>query len=65
MSKTLPPTRICAACGKEIHANRGVCPECGHVTTWFQVKLMLGCAGAVFALLSIGTLIVLRMLGIA
>lgn len=65
MSSPAPFLKICPACGKEIHANRGVCPECGHVSTWFQIKFMLGCAGALFALLSIGTMLVLRLLGFA
>lgn len=65
MSRPAPATRICGACGKEIGANRGVCPECGHATTWFQLKLFIGCASAIFAALSIGAMVVMRLLGFA
>ena len=34
-------------------ANRGVCPECGHQSTWFKFRLYFGCAGALFAFIVI------------
>jgi hypothetical protein len=35
---------------------RGVCPECGHMTTWFQIRLFGGCAGILAALIGLAVL---------
>lgn len=36
-------TRPCPQCGKEVHAARGVCPECGYMSTWFKARVGIGC----------------------
>ncbi len=52
MSTERPPA-CCAACGEEIPRGRGVCAACGKATTWFKIRLGLGCAFALFAFLGI------------
>ncbi len=37
------PTKPCPHCGDAMPAARGVCPACGGMTTWFKVRLSLGC----------------------
>lgn len=60
-AKPKPPTRTrpCPQCGKNMPANRNVCAECGHVSTWFKVRVAVGCAslalGGGAILLSIAT----------
>jgi len=51
----VPPTRTrpCKKCGKAMPASRGVCPECGHMDTWFQVRLYVGCASLLLGGLAI------------
>ena len=53
--KSTPPpsTRQCPGCGGEVEARRGVCPECGHMTTWFKIRFFGGCAAVFFALTGI------------
>jgi hypothetical protein len=36
-------------------SNRGVCPnlDCDYQSTWFMIRLYLGCAGAIFAFIVI------------
>lgn len=63
--RAAPDARPCPSCGKPLGAYRGVCPDCGHMTTWFQLRLLLGCGGMIFALLAVLLMLVLRMLGIA
>jgi hypothetical protein len=33
--------------------NRGVCPECGHMTTWFKVRFYVGGCFVVIAFLGL------------
>ncbi len=41
--------------------NRGVCPECGHQTTWFKFRLWVGCAGAIFAAIVITMMTIMAL----
>jgi len=36
-------TKPCPACGKSMPRQRGVCPECGHMSPWFKIRLGVGC----------------------
>ena len=42
-------TRVCPECEAKVHVHRGVCPECGHMTTWFKVRLYVGCGSLLLA----------------
>lgn len=48
-------TKDCPHCGQPMGVNRGVCPnpDCDYQSTWFKVRLYFGCAGAIFAILTI------------
>jgi len=43
--------------------NRGVCAECGHQTTWFKIRLTVGCAGALFAFIIISIMLYKALTG--
>ncbi len=49
--KSLEVSKICPHCGLSMPANRGVCPnpDCDYVSSWFKVRFLFGCAGAIFA----------------
>lgn len=55
MSSPASPTKPCPECGKPMPANRGVCPnpDCTYASTWFKVRLYLGCAGVLIGLVLI------------
>lgn len=55
-----PRTRKCQACGKDMPAARSVCPECGHMSTWFKLRVFVGCAS-----LTLGGLAILISLALA
>ncbi len=57
-------TKPCPACNEPMGINRGVCPECGHQTTWFKFRLYLGCAGALFAAIIIGLMMLSALYGV-
>lgn len=43
MSEPPSYTKLCPNCGKPMPKQRGVCPECGGMTSWFKVRMALGC----------------------
>ena len=57
MSATRPSERLCRGCGAPLPPSRGVCPECGHVTTWFKVRFLAGCLFALLAIAGVGAMI--------
>lgn len=61
MSTPPPDSRPCPNCGEALHRGRGVCPACGHMSTWFKVRLYGGCAGILLALLAIGLFLLQRL----
>ena len=56
-------TKPCPACEKEIPANRGVCPECGHQSTWFKMRLYLGCLGVLFGFIVTALMAIMAIMG--
>lgn len=55
-----PRTRPCQRCGKDMPASRSVCPECGHTSTWFKLRVVVGCLS-----LGLGGLAILLSLALA
>ena len=53
MMNTADYTRPCPQCGEPMGKTRGVCPECGHMTAWFKVRLFIGGFFALLALFGI------------
>lgn len=43
--------------------NRGVCPECGYQSTWFKIRFYTGCAGVIFALITITAMLIMALFG--
>lgn len=58
-----PGMKACAGCGKPMGAGRGVCPECGHMTTWFKLRFYVGGGCAVVALLGILLMLIMALIG--
>lgn len=56
-------TQPCAKCGQQMPAARSVCPHCGHMTTWFRVRLVLGCGSLLLGGLTILGWIVSLLMG--
>jgi len=56
-------TKPCPACDKPMGINRGVCAECGYQTTWFKIRLTVGCAGALFAFIIISIMLYKALTG--
>lgn len=46
-------TKPCAQCGQPMGRTRGVCPECGHMTPWFKIRLFAGGGCAIIAFIGI------------
>lgn len=51
MSPVKPPTKECLNCHQQMPKARGVCPHCGYQTTWFKVRIGLGCISLLIAVL--------------
>ena len=58
-----PRMKNCPACDAEMMAIRNVCPDCGHMTTMFKVKLGVGCFAMTLCVLSFIALMVMAYLG--
>jgi len=56
-----PRTHTCAACGHEYAIRQGVCPQCGHMTVWFTLRLGIGCVSVAVALLGILAMLVMAL----
>lgn len=57
------PMKPCAGCGKEMPKSRGVCHECGHMSTWFKVRFFVGGAFILLGFLSLLAMMVLALMG--
>ena len=53
-------TRPCQGCGKDMPVTRSVCAECGYTTTWFKLRVAVGCLS-----LGLGGLAILASLALA
>ena len=57
-----PQTKQCKACGATMDVVRGVCPKCGNMTPWFQVRLYVGCGMILLSLAGIGFMLYLALI---
>lgn len=55
-------TKPCPQCGRPMPKQRGVCAECGGMTTWFKVRLAVGCISMLLAVLGMAAVIALALL---
>ena len=59
------PSRPCPQCEQPLPIARGVCPECGYMTTWFRIRFFGGCAFALFAIAMIFLMLLSALYGLA
>ena len=43
--------------------DRGVCPECGYVFPWFKIRLYVGGCSVILALIGLGLMVLLNLMG--
>lgn len=58
-----PGTKFCGGCGAPLPPGRGVCPECGYVSTWFKVRFLVGCFFALLAIAGVGAMVLISIFG--
>lgn len=61
--KPAPRTKPCPKCGTEINLNRGVCPKCGYMFPWFQIRFYIGGCSAVLAILGLLAMALMSIFG--
>lgn len=56
-------TKDCPKCGTSIDVNRGVCPSCGYMFPWFQIRFYVGGCSALLALVGLLLMALMNMFG--